>query len=519
MVQTRRFNLIAAFAAALIILSGTPAAALAASAENPAQSGTKQEQIRVADQRIKYTITADRLTIRSSEGEPSAELSFVAYTKDDSDPTKRPVTFLWDGGPGGATFAENFMGFGPRRYFPDSHRHAGPPYQLQPNPHTLLTHTDLVFIDPVGTGYSQALGASSDRDFWGVEPDADAMSAAVIRYLQLNGRWQSPKFLMGTSYGTTRSSIVAHKLQSSAVAVNGVILVASALNFGMQDNGMDQQFTLTLPTLAAIAWHHGKTAHQNRSLREFLEEVGEFARTEYASALYLGNRISAEQKRALAQKLSGYIGLDAQYIHDAHLRVSAVRFRKALLRDAGKVIGRMDGRTLMADFDTVGEEPESDYWIIDEFVLPARAIVEDFYGREMGLETTQNYNMASAGAALEWTWQHDLPNVAGLSRLEIQERNILPQNTWVAAHLSAAMRANRNLRVFQAHGYFDLATPYAWGDYDLSHMTHNPQLMDRVTTAYYDAGHVIYFDEKVVPRLSNDLRKFYDDALTVHPHP
>ena len=502
-----------------IIMAFVPASAWSAASGDIEKTIRIQDSITLEETQLNYTVTAGKLLIRTATGEPSAELSYVAYTLAGTDPAQRPVTFFWDGGPGGATFAENFLGFGPKRYFSSRQSHAGPPYPTHENPYTLLGHSDLVFIDPVGTGFSRALGNFSDKDFWGVESDSDAMSAAIIRYLRLNQRWQSPKFLLGSSYGTTRASIVSHKLQSYGVALNGVILVGSALNFGMQDNGMDQQFLLTLPTLAAIAWHHGKTAHQERPLPDFLREVEEFVRTEYAAALFLGNRLPQGQKLAMAERLASYIGLDAQYIHDAHLKVSAVRFRKELLRDKGLVLGRMDGRKLMADFDTVGEEPENDYWLYEKLLMPARSIVEEFFGRELGQDLTQPYELASEQAIMEWDWDHELPNIAGISRREIAERNLFPQNTWVAALLATAMRANSGMHVFQAHGYFDLATPYAWGDYDLAHMTHDPQLMRRITTAYYDTGHVIFFDEAVIPHMLRDLRKFYGTALASRPEP
>jgi len=508
-----RYDWACCLAAALLFATG---AAWASGPGNIEQPATKQDSITIDGERLDYTVSTGKLLVHTDAGEPAAVMSYVAYTLNDTDAVNRPVTFFWDGGPGGATFAENFMGFGPKRYFPGRHTQAGAPYTLETNSYTLLRDSDLVFIDPVGTGYSQALGDFSNADFWGVEADAEAMSAAIIRYLRLNKRWQSPKFLLGSSYGTTRASIMSYMLQSYGMALNGVILVGSALNFGMQDNGMDQQFTLTLPTFAAIAWHHGKTAHQAKTLPVFLKEVEAFARSEYAPALYLGNRLPATEKQAMADRLAGYIGLDAQYIHDAHLKVSAVRFRKELLRDQRLTIGRMDGRTVSADFDTVGEEPENDYWLLEKMLSPARVIVEDFYSREMGIETTQSYNLIADGAIQAWNWNHELPSIAGISRTEIQERNIFPQNTWVAAHLSAAMRGNSNLRVFQAHGYFDLATPYAWGDYDLAHMTHDSQVMDRITTAYYDAGHVIFADDDVLPRMSGDIRAFYQEALQPH---
>ncbi|MGB3424984.1 MAG: peptidase S10 [Castellaniella sp.] len=503
----------------LAALALVPAAAWSAVPDGIEQTTALQDQVTVGAAQLDYTVTAGKLLLRTDEGKPSAALSYTAYTLDGAQAAWRPVTFFWDGGPGGSTFAENFFGFGPKRYFASRHGHAGPPYLTQANPYTLLAHSDLVFIDPVGTGYSHALGQFADRDFWGVEPDADAMSAAIIRYLRMNRRWQSPKFLLGSSYGTTRASIVADKLQSNGMAINGVILVGSALNFGMQDNGLDQQFTLGLPSMAAIAWHHGKTAHQSMALPDFLRAVEAFVRTEYGPALSLGNRLPSEQKQALAKKLAGYIGLDAQYIHDAHLRVSVVRFRKELLRDQGLTVGRLDGRSVSADFDTVGEEPENDYWLMEELLMPARGVIESFYGAELGRDDPQDYRIVAAGAIQAWTWDHELPNIAGISRYELQERNIFPQNTWVAAHLSAAMRANRNLRVFQAHGYFDLATPYAWGDYDLSHMTHDQGLMDRITTSYYEAGHTIFFDEKAIPRMSRELGEFYAAALKPHAGP
>ncbi len=474
---------------------------------------SRQDTITVEGQVLDYTAAAGKLLIRDPDGTPEAEIFYVAYTLKGEPPDSRPVTFIWDGGPGGATFAANYFGLGPKRFFPSHHKRPGAPYEAEANPYSLLKHTDLVFLDPIGTGYSRAVGDKPEKEFWSVEGDAQSIVAAIQRYLSLNKRWQSPKFLLGTSYGTTRASVVSHKLQLDGVALNGVILFGSALNFGMFDNGMDQQFMLSLPTMAATAWHFGKTAYSSLSLPEFLKEVQTFIRTDYGPALFQGNALPVEEKRRLAKQLSRYIGLDPQYIFDAHLRVSVIRFRKELLRERGLVVGRMDGRTTMADFDTVGEEPESDYWVHESFAMPARAIIEDFLGGELGFETEQHYNLGSAGAAKYWQWHHPLPPVAGVSQREFDERNLFPQNTWAAADLSVAMRTNSKLRVFQGHGYFDFATPYAWGDYDLAHMSYDPQLMKRITTAYYKAGHVIYYDEKELPRIYADLTRFYLAAL------
>lgn len=487
--------------------------ALAAAPHEREASVSRQDQVTVDGKTLGYTATAGKLLVFDADRNPAAEIFYIAYTLNDTDAGERPITFVWDGGPGGATIAGNYLGLGPKRYFPSEHENAGPPYRASPNPHTLLAHSDLVFLDPVGTGYSRALGDWQDRDFWGVEADAEATHSAIVRYLSLNHRWQSPKFLLGTSYGTTRASVVAHRLQAYGAALNGVVLVASALNYGMFDNGMDQQFMLSLPTLAATAWHFGKTAHQSLPLPEFLDEVQHFVRTEYGPALYLGNALPEAQRIALAEKLSGYLGLRPQYILDANLRVSVIRFRKELLRQDGIVLGRMDGRTTMHDFDRVGEEPENDYWLSEEFAMPARAILEDFLGRELGYDPGQDYALGSGDAIQAWNWAHRPPPFAGVSQREYDERNLFPQNTWPAADLSVAMRTNRNLRVFQAHGYFDFATPYAWADYDLAHMTYDPQVMSRITTRYYKAGHVVFYDEKVLPKLHEDLGTFYRQAL------
>ena len=488
-----------------------PIAAASATAEERQLSQNKQ--LKIADNTFDYQVTGGTLILREPSGDPMAELSYVAYTLDDAEPSQRPITFFWDGGPGGATFAENFMGFGPQRYFASQHKTAGAPYQTQTNPYTLLPQTDLVFIDPVGTGYSKALGHYVDAEFWGVEPDAEAMAAAIVRYLQKNQRWQSPKFLFGTSYGTSRASVLAHKLQSEGVILNGVMLFGSALNFAFHSYGLDHQFLLAFPSFAATAWHHGKTQYSDLDLPAFLEKVNDFVQNDYGPALFAGNQISAEQKQAIAEKMAGFIGLDPQYIKDAHLRVSVVRFRKELLRDQGFSIGRMDSRQTSQDFDNIGEEAEADYRFLETLIIPARVIVEDFYNRELGLETTQNYQLNADGAIEAWRWNLNLPPIAGVSDRELAEVNIFPQNAWPAGLLATAMRTNPSLRVFQAHGYYDMATPFSWGDYDLAHMTHNQQLKDRITTSYYDAGHVIYSDDEAIADIYADLKAFYEAAL------
>lgn len=360
-------------------LAGQPPASL------PAPLADAVEHTVQADDRITfhdgssmdYTSTAGKLLIRDDANEPIAEIFYVSYTRKGAGIEKRPVTFLWDGGPGASTTATNYLGFGPLRYSPARQNQPLAPYKLAPNEYSLLAHSDLVFLDPVGTGYSQAVGKAKNSDFWGVDADADAMSRAVLRYLDKQGRWQSPKFILGLSYGTARAAVMSNMLQTRGVALNGVVLAASILNFGVFGTGLDHQYLVNLPTMAATAWHHGKTAHQSKSLPDFMDEVRKFAQDDYAKALYQGNALPEATRDDVARRLSEYIGLSPDYLRKAHLRVSVVRFRKALLRDEGKVIGRMDGRALMADFDSAGEEPESDYWLFSEYLLPVNAAMRD----------------------------------------------------------------------------------------------------------------------------------------------
>jgi len=459
-----------------------------------------------------YTSTAGKLLLRDDNDEPVAEMFYVAYTQNGVDGAKRPITFLWDGGPGGATTAGNFLGFGPMRYSAEQREQPLAPFTLKPNQHSLLQYSDLVFLDPIGTGYSRALGNARNSDFWGVDSDADATSRAIARYLYLNNRWSSPKFILGVSYGTTRAAVVSNMLQNRGVGLNGVILVASALNFGVYSNGMDHQFVVNLPTMAATAWYHGKTAHQSKSLPELMDDVRKFARDDYASALFQGYDLPQETRNTIAQRLSGYIGLSPDYLKKTHLRVSVIRFRKELLRDQGQVIGRMDGRALMTDFDHAGEEPESDYWIISDYVIPVNAILQDFLGNRLGYRTEQKYWIVGDGIIQAWNWEHVLPPIAGISQREIDDMNIFPQNTWAAGDLGVAMRSNPHLQVFQMNGYYDFATPFGMAEYDLAHMSFDKKLQDNITSGYYEVGHGLFMDDKALAQISEDMATFYAKA-------
>lgn len=514
--KTRIFSSLLTVTVALLGLAAPAAAQTATPAPLQAQAPAERRadasgSITIDNKTLDYTTRAGTLIVRNGRGEPTAELFYIAYELKGAEPQTRPVTFIWDGGPGGSTMIMDVLGYGPMRYSPADNPAARAPFQAKPNPHTLLRQSDLVFIDLIGTGYSRAIGTAQDKDFWGVDSDANVATDAIERYLKLNDRAQSPKFILGNSYGTTRASVVAYRLQGRGIALNGVILVASIFNYGVFSNGMDHQFIVNLPTQAATAWYHRKTAHQATPLPKFLDEVQRFARSDYAEALFLGNTLSTERRGSVAQRLAGYLGLDTGYIERAQLRVSMIRFRKELLRDQGKVLGRLDGRATSADFDHAGEEPETDHTVITRMYVPAATLIQDMLAR-MGYRDDAHYVLLSDEAMKAWNWDHPVPSTAGVSERELAERNVLPQNTWVTADLGAAMRANPQLQVFQIHGYYDLATPFAMGDYDLSHMTFDEALRANIRVAYYESGHMPFADDVYVARMSRDLAEFYKTA-------
>lgn len=491
-------------------------AKISALATSPAENFRDiKGNIEIAGQSIDYTARAGTLVLRDNEGTPYAEVFYMAYIRDSDDTLIRPLTFLWGGGPGGASEAANIAGFGPLRISSKeklSTRDA--PYELSPNGSSLLDISDLVFIDPIGTGYSRPLGDKKGEDFWGLHQDANSVAAAITRYVDVNNRWVSPKFLWGVSYGTARASMLSNLLQQQGMGLNGTILVAPALNFGYYSYGLDHQFIATLPTMAAIAWYHGRVSHDGYADKNaFLETVRQFAYSEYAQALAQGNRLSDDDRKYIADRLNSIIGLDKRYLLDANLRVSAARFQRELLRDKGLVIGRLDGRATGRDHDNVGEYPESDPSIQAGEMFPLTALFKQHLAEDFEYRSSLKYIMANQEAIIKWDWHHDLPETAGIPMGEIEDRNIFPMTAYPAAELAAAMRSNRQLKVLVANAYYDLATPFEAADYDIRHMTFDNELKENVTMKYYDAGHAMYMDDAVVVLMKNDIASFMNSAL------
>lgn len=465
-----------------------------------------QHSVSVGGRTIKYTATAGTLIIRDDKNEPQASVFYVAYTVDTGKPEKRPVTFLYNGGPGSSSVWLHMGSFAPVRIETASpEATAPPPYHLVPNSDSLIDKTDLVFIDAVGTGYSRPLGKATGKDFWGVDQDISAFARAIQRYVSLNKRWNSPKFLYGESYGTTRSAALVDALQDKGMAFNGVILMSSILNYGIRIPGYDETYIGYLPSYAAAAWYHDKTPYKSgpnkpADLKSFLDQVRAWAQGPYAAALAQGQNLPTAQVDAIAQQLAAYTGLSVQYIKDANLRIDLGRFRKELLRDQRLTLGRFDSRFTGTDPDAAGENPDydaSDTGISGTFV----SAFHDYLDQQLHYRSDLDYRPTYGEIGKDWDWKH---KAAGVTRT-------LPL-AYVAGDLAHAMRTNPNLKVLSVNGYYDFATPFFITEYDLAHMNLDPSLRGNLQFLYYPSGHMIYLNTDALKQLKTDLVPFYDHA-------
>nr|MDQ2862005.1 hypothetical protein [Pseudomonadota bacterium] len=357
---------------------------------------------------LAYTATAGTLTIRDDDGKPTASVFYVAYTAGggrDGRDTRRPVTFLYNGGPGSSTVWLHMGSIGPVRVRTDSPNPThNAPFDLADNNDSLLDKSDLVFIDAIGAGFSRPLGDTKLAAFWATDPDIDAFARAIERYLTINNRWNSPKFIFGESYGTTRSAGLSYKLQQDGVQLNGVILLSSILNYGRRDPGFDQELVNYLPSYAAAAAYHNRVAAPPADPMAYLREVRDWARGPYALALAKGEDLSAAERQAVATQMAAYTGLSARFILDNDLRVAPSRFRKELLRDQRRTLGRYDDRFTGMDVDAGADSPEydpSDTGISGAFV----AAFHDYLARELNYTTDLTYRPTHYDRALHWDFR------------------------------------------------------------------------------------------------------------------
>jgi carboxypeptidase C (cathepsin A) len=447
---------------------------------------------------LAYTVTPGHLTIRNDKGEPIASMFYVAYTVP-SGGRPRPVTFLFNGGPGSSTMWLHMGSFGPMKVdasLPETI--AGPPFRYGANPDTLLDISDLVFIDAPTTGLSRELGKAEPKDFFGVDKDLDAFSRTIERYLTKYGRWNSPKFIIGESYGTTRAGGLSKTLSDKGVQLNGIVLVSTILNIGLF-SGDDQTLINFFPTYAADAWYHGKI-QPKPDLMTFINEAKAFASGPYAAALQKGEVISDEEKQSVAQQMAKLTGLSAEYVLKSNLRVQPNRFQRELLRDRREIIGRIDSRFIGTEADAAGEAPSYDPQasaITGAFV----GAFNDYLYRDLGYKTPLAFRPNNyAGIGNDWNFQHNSPDGQQFAAN-------------VSSDLSQAMRENPRLKVLNVAGLYDLATPFFAAEYDLGHMALEPKIAANIRYTYYPAGHMMYIDPPSAHRLKDDLASFYDSAM------
>ncbi len=454
---------------------------------------------------LRYTATAGTLVIRDEDDKPYGSMFYVAYTLDGAESKARPVSFLYNGGPGSATLWLHMGSFSPVRIVTDSPKAtAGPPFQLVPNQDSLLDKTDLVFIDAPLTGYSRAVGKGQPKDFTGVDQDLHAFDRFIIRYISVNQRWNSPKFLIGESYGTTRSAGLADMLGSDGVQLNGVVLISSILNYSVRSGGYDILYIGNLPSYAAAAWYFNKIPNKPADLSAWVQQAREFASGPYAHALFEGDALQAAELDSVAKEVSRFTGLSVDYVKETNLRVSPSRFRKEVLRDQRMTLGRYDMRFEGEDLDAAGENPgydPSSTGISGAFI----AVLHNYLESELNYQSTDQYR-PSAGSIGQWDWKH---RPAGAGPMAPGGEQSQP---YVAADLASAIRKNPHLHVFSANGYFDLATPFFITEYDLSHMDLPAELRGNVQFGYYPSGHMIYLNLEALHKLRADLEKFIADA-------
>jgi carboxypeptidase C (cathepsin A) len=460
--------------------------------------------VNVDGRALKYTATAGTLTIRDVAGKPTASIFYTADTLDGAAGSRRPVMFFYNGGPGSASLWLRMGSFGPQRIQTENAGYIRPaPFNFGPNPDTLLGSTDLVFIDAPGTGYSRPLGDAKPSDFYGVDEDADAFARAIQRYVTKFGRWDSPKFLFGESYGTTRSGALAYQLQERGMALNGVVLLSSIMNYGRRQPGLDRDFINYLPSYATTAWYHHKMANPPATAEEAAAQARVFAQGTYAAALEKGQTISPEERDRVAEQMSQLTGLSPQFIENADLRVGLSAFRKELLRDQRLTIGRYDSRYTGVDPDASGDRPDfdaSDAAITGGFV----GTLHDYLANDLGYQTDMTYRQsASEEEGFKWDWKHQAPG-SGFAM----------NNPNTALDLAAAMRTNPYLKVLSLNGLYDMATPFFGTEYDLNHMMLEPAQQKNLEFRYYPSGHMVYLNPDALHSMRLDVERFIDEAVS-----
>jgi carboxypeptidase C (cathepsin A) len=471
---------------------------------------TTQAEVAIGGQHIRYSADAATMILHNKEGKPTGEIFYVAYFRSGGNTARRPISFIYNGGPGGSSAPLHIGAFGPMRVVTESHTYTPPaPYGLIDNQSSLLDASDLVFIDAMGTGFSRILGkdaggVGTPKDFYGVDPDAKAFAQFISQFLSKYGRWNSPKYLIGESYGTTRSAAVANVLeQEDSIDLNGIVLISTILNFdtsidGANVNpGVNLPYALALPTYAAVAWYHKVLSQQPAALQPWLQEVQTWAMGPYLQALNKGSTLPQSERESIAAQMAKYTGLPGDYIMKADLRVIGPQFEHELLQSRGENTGRLDARFSGPSLDPLAEYADYD----PQFAAIGSAYtsaLNDYMRGTLHFGGEHHYELLSLSINGQWNQLHTPP---GQGTPAYTATNVLPD-------LAAAMTLNPDMKVMVNAGYFDLGTPYYAAVYQMQQLPMAARLQKNIEYKFYETGHMIYVAPDALRQLHDNIVRF-----------
>jgi len=458
-----------------------------------------RHSIRAGGRQLNYTVTTGYMPIKNAvSGETEAKMFYMAYTLDNP-PARRPLMFSFNGGPGSASVWLHLGALGPRRIkMLDNGLMPPPPYEIEDNQSTWLTETDIVFIDPIGTGFSRAAKPELAAKYFGINGDIESVGDFIRMYLVRNERWMSPLFLVGESYGTTRAAGLSNHLFNRGIALNGILLVSTVLNFQTISfgNNNDLPLALIIPSYATTAWYHKRLSPsmQNRPVEQIAQEARVFATNEYLPAMMRIDQLSDSERSALAGKLSGLTGLSTEFIQQNNFRVELNEFNKELLRSERRTSGRLDSRFKGIDRDAGGSGTDSDP-SMNAIRPPYTAAFNSYIREELGFKSDTEYYILGGGISAPWNY------------------NVTNAYADTSIPLKDAMSNNPYMKVLVASGYYDMATPFFAAEYTFSAMNLDPSLRKNVSFTYYESGHMMYIEKRSLEKLKADAATFIKQSL------
>jgi carboxypeptidase C (cathepsin A) len=478
------------------------------------QRSITYNSVTIGGNSMNYKAVAGTIILKNSADIPTASIFYTAYFREgEKNAAQRPITFLYNGGPGSSTVWLHMGAFGPQRIYLEESTRTRAPYKTVNNDYSLLDASDLVFIDAPATGFSKLItkemgGDGKAEEFFGADPDANAFASFIVQFLSDYSRWNSPKYLFGESYGTFRSALLADVLESKGIALNGVILLSQTLDLSNSpDNphaepGNDLPYQLALPSYAAVAWYHHVLPNQPEKMEPFLKEVEQFAMNEYALALNKGAMLDSSSFNQVALKLHEYTGLSLGYIKKANLRIEDQQFGHELLTKDGMITGRLDARYSGYAANPLGEN--SEYDPMDSYIdAPFIGTFNNYVRSELKYGAGLTFYPGGAGVYDQWDYRHKIPGAAD------PQANIYPNTLTALAH---AMIIDPKLKVMLNSGYFDLGTPYYQGIYEMHHLPMPAALQKNIEYKQYNSGHMVYLHPESLKLLHDNVTMFINST-------